>query len=55
MSNVSGQHIYGTILISKNGYWHYTIQYNKHTYNNMKANSSYLLKPPTTLQKEKSS
>lgn len=27
-------------------------EYNKHTYNNMKANSSYLLKPPTTLQKE---
>lgn len=28
-------------------------EYNKHTYNNMKANSSYLLKPPTTLKKEK--
>lgn len=27
-------------------------EYNKHTYNNMKANSSYLLKPRTTLQKE---
>lgn len=28
-------------------------EYNKHTYNNMKANSPYLLKPPTTLKKEK--
>lgn len=41
VSTVFGQLIYGTILISKNGYWHIQYEYNKHTYNNMKENSSY--------------